>query len=131
KARGHRPRPQSKSDGTPTALVEPIWITTKEIKQMQSHRNRMFAIATVFAIAAVWTGGGVTANAQYISDNYYPATPSQGPLLASGNTYFTVDAFITPEVYGRIDRAIRDNNRCYNSIRSGAQSCLSPEPVDA
>ncbi len=90
----------------------------------------MFAIASVFAIAGFLTGGGVTANAQYTYDNYYPPTPSQGPPLASGTTFFTVDTFITPEVYGRIDRSIRDNNHCYNAVKSGAPSCFSTEGVD-
>jgi hypothetical protein len=97
---------------------------------MQIQRSRMLAIATVFAIAAVWTGGGVTASAQYNYDNYYPPTPSQGPPLASGNTSITIDTFITPEVFGRIDQAISDNNSCYGLAKSGAPSCFRNQGVD-
>ena len=97
---------------------------------MQVYAIRVLKIATVLAIAAVWTGGGITASAQYTYDNYYPPTPPQGPPAASGNTFITVDTFITPEVYGRIDRAIHDNNRCYPLVKSGAASCFSDQGTD-
>ena len=45
---------------------------------MQTYSSRMLAIATVFAVVALCTGGGMTANAQYTPDNYYPPTPPQG-----------------------------------------------------
>ena len=87
---------------------------------MQIHAGRMLAIATVFAIAAFCTGGGVTASAQYTYDNYYAPTPPQGPPLPGASSQFiTVDTFITPEVYGRIDQAISDNNRCYLPAKFG------------
>jgi len=98
---------------------------------MQIHAGRMLAIATVFAIAAFCTGGGVTASAQYTYDNYYAPTPPQGPPLPGASSQFiTVDTFITPEVYGRIDQAISDNNRCYLPAKFGAASCFRAEGVD-
>jgi len=98
---------------------------------MHIHRSRIFALVTVFAIAAVCTGGGITARAQYNYDNYYPPTPPQGPPLASTAAQFIgIETFITPEVYGRIDQAISDNNRCYNAVKSGAASCFRDQGVD-
>ncbi|HYR86140.1 MAG TPA: hypothetical protein VE422_18785 [Terriglobia bacterium] len=97
---------------------------------MQNQVIRRLAIAAVFVIIAVLTGGAVTANAQYNYDNYYPPTPPQGPPAASGNTSITIDSFITPEVFGRIDQAISDNNSCYSRVKSGAASCFRATGVD-
>ena len=100
-------------------------------KPMQIRSSRVFAIVTVLALAAVWTGGGITARAQYIYDNYYPPTPTQGPPAPSSSAAFlTVDTFLTPEVYGRIDQAISDNNRCYLPTKMGFPSCFRVEGVD-
>ncbi len=102
---------------------------------MQAYGSRISAIATVLAIVALCAGGGMTVNAQYIYDNYYPPTPPQGPPLAGpGSKEITIDSLITHHVdengihdgvYDRIDRAVRDNNRCYF-----AASCFSDEGID-
>jgi hypothetical protein len=107
-----------------------VAIESKGEETMQRPGSRILAIATVFAIAVICTGGGITANAQFVRDNYYPPTPSQGPLTASGNSFITIDTFITPEIYNRIDRAIHDNNRCYSLVKAGAAQCLSDLGVD-
>jgi hypothetical protein len=100
-------------------------------KAMQIRSSRLFAVLTVFALAAVWTGGGITASAQYIYDNYYPPTPPQGPPAPSaGFQSLGIDLVITPEVHKRIDQAISDNNLCYLPAKSGAASCFRPEGVD-
>jgi len=101
---------------------------------MQVCSSRVFAIVTALALASVWTGGGTTASAQYIYDNYYPPTPTQGPPVPSSNVstlpFLTVDTFLTPEVYGRIDQAISDNNRCYLPVKMNFPSCFRAEGID-
>jgi len=77
---------------------------------MKAFCNWILLIVTIFAL------GGITASAQ---TSYYPPTPPQGPAPASGNTVIPVDLFLSSQVYGTIDAAVKKNNDSHQHGHTG------------